>query len=304
MSKPGENLSGCFASAPSCNKCRENTKWIAFPSGTRHLSLVQPLKVVRCSDCKLLFMDPRPSERAMDEIFSGVVPDDLKIYAEQPANYGAVTEQRKQLFEKRIKILSNNFDMNLNPKFLDIGASSGTMLEAAKELGWDVYGVEPSTTGVKACITKNLNVVLSKAEKLPFPDNSMEMVHSHHVFEHLDNPFEAAAEIYRVLKPGGLFFVEVPNQFDNIHFLRYRLFRRIPIRNRDIRSIHHFYFFSKSNLFNLFRDINFERVKVKSIYLSPRSGAGYIGSQILRWIGYFFLGGYLIQVTGRKPIIK
>lgn len=300
MPKPGDSISECFTAAPRCTNCNAGTKWRSFPDGAKHLSLAPPLDVVRCSDCRLLFMHPRPSEAAMNEMFSGVVPSDLKIYAEQPANYGAVTEQRKQLFQERIRQLSASFDLASRPKILDIGASSGTMVEMAMKLGWDAYGIEPSEDGVAACNSKNLNVIQSKAEKLPFPDDFFDLVHSHHVFEHLQNPFEAAAEVYRVLKPGGKFFIEVPNQFDNIHFFRYRVTGNVPIRKRNIRSIHHFYYFSKRTLYNLFKQQNFEDIKVKSIYLSPRKGLAFLGSLITRLIGFFYLGGYLVQVSGRK----
>lgn len=301
MLRPGDNLSTFFTAVPRCPNCKPDTEWKSFPDGAKHLSLVPPLDVVRCSDCRLLFMHPRPSEDAINDMFAGVLPPDLKIYAGQPANYGAVTEQRKQLFQERIRQLSASYDLVQKPRMLDIGASSGTMVELAKELGWDAYGIEPSLDGVAACKSKNLNVVQSKAEKLPFPHNFFDLVHSHHVFEHLNNPFEAAAEVYRVLKPGGEFFIEVPNQFDNIHFFRYRIMGRVPVRKRGIRSIHHFYFFSKRTFYNLFKQQNFVDVKVRSIYLSPRKGLAYLGSLITRIIGGFYLGGYLIQVSGKKP---
>ncbi len=39
-------------------------------------------------------------------------------------------------------------------------------------------------------------------------DNSVSCCYSHDVFEHIQNPFKAAAEIYRFIKPGGLVFVD------------------------------------------------------------------------------------------------
>jgi ubiquinone/menaquinone biosynthesis C-methylase UbiE len=43
---------------------------------------------------------------------------------------------------------------------------------------------------------------------LPFRDESMSVVVSQATFEHVRNPFQAAAEIWRVLEPGGRLYVE------------------------------------------------------------------------------------------------
>ncbi len=42
------------------------------------------------------------------------------------------------------------------------------------------------------------------AYELPFPDGSVDAVYSRFVFQHLAEPGRAAAEIFRVLRPGGL----------------------------------------------------------------------------------------------------
>jgi SAM-dependent methyltransferase len=52
--------------------------------------------------------------------------------------------------------------------------------------------------------------VLGVAEKLPFRDNSFEAVVSIAVFEHVKDPFKCAAEIARVLKPGGSLYCAIP----------------------------------------------------------------------------------------------
>lgn len=47
-------------------------------------------------------------------------------------------------------------------------------------------------------------------EAIPFPDNSMDAVICIEVLEHVANPFQAAAELYRVLKPGGVLMLTTP----------------------------------------------------------------------------------------------
>jgi hypothetical protein len=47
---------------------------------------------------------------------------------------------------------------------------------------------------------------------LPFRDNSLDYVVASHVIEHVANPVAALAEWYRVLRPGGLIYLVVPDR--------------------------------------------------------------------------------------------
>jgi len=47
---------------------------------------------------------------------------------------------------------------------------------------------------------------------LPFRDNSLDYVASSHVIEHVADPIAALAEWYRVLRPGGLIYMVVPDR--------------------------------------------------------------------------------------------
>jgi SAM-dependent methyltransferase len=52
--------------------------------------------------------------------------------------------------------------------------------------------------------------VLATNQRIPFRDGSFDVVFSMAVLEHVDNPFLCARELARVLKPGGLLYVDVP----------------------------------------------------------------------------------------------
>lgn len=52
--------------------------------------------------------------------------------------------------------------------------------------------------------------VVGVGEKLPFKSNIFDAVFSFAVLEHVRNPFECAKEIMRVLKPGGILYIQVP----------------------------------------------------------------------------------------------
>ncbi|TJV53570.1 MAG: class I SAM-dependent methyltransferase [Mesorhizobium sp.] len=78
--------------------------------------------------------------------------------------------------------------------------------------------------------------VLAVVEKIPFRDNSFDYVISNAVLEHVRDPFSAAREMTRVLKPGGEMFVHVP-------FLQ-------PYHGYP----HHYYNMTRDGLRNLFKE--------------------------------------------------
>lgn len=52
--------------------------------------------------------------------------------------------------------------------------------------------------------------VVGDIHAMPFADNSLEAIVCSAVLEHVENPFLASQEMYRVLKPGGYLFIYVP----------------------------------------------------------------------------------------------
>jgi ubiquinone/menaquinone biosynthesis C-methylase UbiE len=58
----------------------------------------------------------------------------------------------------------------------------------------------------------DLPVVVGAGEQLPYPSNSFDIVVCFDVLEHVADPQAVLAEMYRVLKPGGVALATVPNR--------------------------------------------------------------------------------------------
>lgn len=58
--------------------------------------------------------------------------------------------------------------------------------------------------------------ILASAEDIPLPDGSVDSVLCTQVLEHVQHPHDVAAELFRVLKPGGLLLLTVP-QLNELH---------------------------------------------------------------------------------------
>jgi len=58
---------------------------------------------------------------------------------------------------------------------------------------------------------EGVDVVCNLEEKWPWEDNSVEYILAEDIVEHLHEPIHTMNEVYRVLKPGGTAFIQVPS---------------------------------------------------------------------------------------------
>ena len=98
-------------------------------------------------------------------------------------------------------------------RVLDMGTGVGLYLQAFARAGVPlVVGTEYELSRARqAAAHEGCHVVLAD-ERLPFPDGTFDLVLSHEVLEHVGNDRLAAAEMVRVLRPGGRAVIFVPNR--------------------------------------------------------------------------------------------
>jgi SAM-dependent methyltransferase len=72
--------------------------------------------------------------------------------------------------------------------------------------------------------------VIEVGGKLPYPDNSFDLVYACSVFEHIEQPELVAHELVRIIKPGGLIAALTPNRFGYIAFAATVVPNRLHVR--------------------------------------------------------------------------
>jgi SAM-dependent methyltransferase len=143
-------------------------------------------------------------------------------------------------------------------RLLDFACGAGHFFERAQARGWDAHGTEIGAWASDAARQRGLrNLHIGKLRDLHFPDASFDIVHAAQVFEHLANPNTELAEIRRILRPGGILYVDVPN------------YHTIPIMlRRDDFMLNtppqHVNYFSPANLKLLLESGGYSRVRLSS----------------------------------------
>lgn len=92
---------------------------------------------------------------------------------------------------------------------LDLGAKSNRDKALVESLGGRYIAIEIAAADA---------MILGDAHAIPLLDQSVDVVMSMSVFEHLKNPYLAAQEVWRVLKPGG-HFIGIVGFLESIHGL-------------------------------------------------------------------------------------
>jgi 2-polyprenyl-3-methyl-5-hydroxy-6-metoxy-1,4-benzoquinol methylase len=127
--------------------------------------------------------------------------------------------QEDQYREKVRFVLDIFSQRNARPQqVLDLGSSAGGLAVALAQAGLNVQGVEPSAAGVAAaeirarrCGVTTAAFQVGVGEALPYGDQEFDLVVSVAVLEHVQNVERVVRETFRVLKPGGYAYFEVPN---------------------------------------------------------------------------------------------
>lgn len=111
--------------------------------------------------------------------------------------------ERRNLLRRRVRDLAPG-------QALDIGAAGGGNTRVLESLGWEVLALEFTAEGAGVARGRGLQVIRADAQALPVADASLDLVTALDVLEHLPDHEQAAAEIHRVLRPGGLLVAAVP----------------------------------------------------------------------------------------------
>ena len=195
----------------------------------------------RCQECGSHYLDPRPDPAtihlAYARYFTHAAPRSAarreppgglatlrRSLANGYRNWRYGTEARPATFlgiwvAFLVPSLRRNADAGMRflprasagRRLLDVGAGSGDYLLRARSAGWDVVGVEPDAAAVATARRAGLDVRQGGIEALSDPPASIDVITMNHVIEHVHDPRAVLNEAFRLLRSGGVLYVETPN---------------------------------------------------------------------------------------------
>lgn len=186
-------------SGVKCVICKSDNAQIVFRA--------KGFDFVRCKKCGLIYTNPRLAEEKVEKFYKG--QKSIDIWTDVLTSPLQMEYDRKK-FDLRLQWIEKYVSRG---KILDIGCSVGLFLKIARDRGWEPYGLELNTRAVKYAKDKfklkNIKQVI--LEKAKFPENYFNAAGLWGVLEHILHPDRVLKELYKVLKPGGVVVISIPN---------------------------------------------------------------------------------------------
>jgi len=159
--------------------------------------------IVRCDDCALVFANPQVDESLVLDEYREGGSNDLWV--------DVLTSPRQLELdrEKFAEILDELEPYRGDATMLDVGTSIGLFLRLAHDRGWTGLGTEFGKRALAYARDElALDVVETPIEEL---DGQYDAVTVLSVLEHVNRPKEFLRHVRRLLKPGGVTYLIVPN---------------------------------------------------------------------------------------------
>jgi len=192
-----------------CDLCKADDAETLYADDAWRQPVPDGLTLVRCRRCGLMYLNPRPG------------PDEIAAY--YPADYApfrpAIEEERLELLRwmrrrkliQRRRLVERYSGRDLG-RILDVGCATGLFLHEMATAGWQATGVELAAHAAEYASTRfGLNVFQGMLEQASFEAETFDVVTFWDVLEHTFSPAQTLAQAARLLAPGGLIAINIPN---------------------------------------------------------------------------------------------
>lgn len=234
-------------------------------------SISNNTNILECGSCGFHCID------YLDELDNASETTEPANLTEQEFNYiDKQLQSNKERFVSKVDKISENITLQ-GAKCLDVGAGGGLFLHLLKEKGAEVYGIEPNIirrlfAEKKYQITLNPNIIDKTYWKENFK-NKFDVICLWDVIEHVNFPLETLEDVYKLLKPGGILYLDTPARdafYYRVGELTYKLtngrfpsFLNIMYSNSKYA---HKQIFTTSELEKILRDIGFDVIYCKKLH--------------------------------------
>ena len=173
---------------------------------------LDPFGVVRCPRCTMVFVSPRLNPEALQRMYDDVAyfEGEGSVYGE-PGRFSAGMFLQRQWMTGRLALAERESRRATSgSRLLEIGCAYGLFLDAARNRGYDVTGVELSTSAADHARDRlGLSVFSSQLADAPL-DGTFDVVCAWDTMEHVPDPVEFWRSIRGLLADDGVVLFSTP----------------------------------------------------------------------------------------------
>jgi SAM-dependent methyltransferase len=207
--------SEAFRATVSCLMCGSGRLDVLYEGVHDHAGVSpDPYRFLKCRECGSATLDPMP----LPETIPALYPPDYTFKADTTGQ-GAVGRLLKSvewgafyrpIYLQRLGIFRRLTGM-ASGLVLEVGCGSGLFLRLLAEAGYEVEGLDISTSDVEYANTRlGLKVYQGSVEDQTLPADRYDAVLVMSVLEHVPDPLETVRRVFRILKPGGWIVLGLP----------------------------------------------------------------------------------------------
>lgn len=172
-----------------------------------------PFGVVECRACEFGLTMPQLSGEELGRYYADAYYEDF--YEHSGMHRGALTRLRDWLRRRSAERRNSSPPFRLDGvdrgRVLDVGCGSGELLEHFAAQGWQTYGIDPSGAAVAAAERRGAKGHEGTLQDHPWQGEAFEAITFQHSLEHVVDPVPALEEARKMLAPGGVLAIAVPN---------------------------------------------------------------------------------------------
>lgn len=198
------NITNC----PICNSSMTSKVFDAVD----HFSTKESFPIYDCKSCGFRFTNNFPTDDSIGRYYDS--PDYI---SHSDSKTGLINRLyhffRKHMLKKKVNLVSKQVvpRQKDNIRILDIGSGTGYFLNAAKEKGYTVTGIEKDTNAREYAISTFGLDIKDEQSLWDIENESYDVITLWHVLEHMENLNEVVAKIKSILKPDGIMILALPN---------------------------------------------------------------------------------------------
>lgn len=213
------------------------------------------LDFVKCRGCGLVYINPQPSDDEINALYSKDYYNPWGL----ERSYSRVAEMKIATFRARLTAVEK---FMAKGRVLDIGCATGFFLEAARERGWDVFGVElsPFSSAIAQARFGNDRVFRGELAEAVYSEGFFDVVFMSDLIEHVKDLNGFMEELRRITKDKGIAAIATPNT----ESLSYKVMKR----HWPHLKLEHLYYFSPATIKRLLEEHGF-----RLLYVTPASKA-------------------------------